>query len=47
MIGCKTFLPLLIQEEYIKWKGSLFFRFMVALVDPVPAIARYINHSHG
>ncbi|XP_075902222.1 condensin-2 complex subunit D3 isoform X3 [Nelusetta ayraudi] len=29
----------LLQEEYIKWKGSLFFRFMVALVDPVPAIA--------
>uniref|UniRef100_A0A3Q4HSH9 Non-SMC condensin II complex, subunit D3 n=1 Tax=Neolamprologus brichardi TaxID=32507 RepID=A0A3Q4HSH9_NEOBR len=31
----------LLQEEFVKWKGSLFFDFMVALVDPVPAIARY------
>ncbi|XP_063731625.1 condensin-2 complex subunit D3 isoform X2 [Eleginops maclovinus] len=29
----------LLQEEFVKWKGSLFFRFMVALVDPVPAVA--------
>uniref|UniRef100_A0A3Q1H262 Condensin-2 complex subunit D3 n=1 Tax=Acanthochromis polyacanthus TaxID=80966 RepID=A0A3Q1H262_9TELE len=29
----------LLQEEFVKWKGSLFFRFMVALVDPDPAIA--------
>uniref|UniRef100_A0A1A8IYV9 Non-SMC condensin II complex, subunit D3 n=1 Tax=Nothobranchius kuhntae TaxID=321403 RepID=A0A1A8IYV9_NOTKU len=29
----------LLQEEYVKWKGSLFFRFVVALVDPVPTIA--------
>ncbi|XP_049457118.1 condensin-2 complex subunit D3 [Epinephelus fuscoguttatus] len=29
----------LLQEEFVKWKGSLFFRFMVALVDPVAAIA--------
>ncbi|XP_043992629.1 condensin-2 complex subunit D3 isoform X1 [Gambusia affinis] len=29
----------LLQEEFVKWKGSFFFRFMVALVDPVPAIA--------
>ncbi|XP_077437958.1 condensin-2 complex subunit D3 [Vanacampus margaritifer] len=29
----------LLQEEFVKWKGSLFFRFMVALVDPVPDIA--------
>ncbi|XP_070772267.1 condensin-2 complex subunit D3 [Enoplosus armatus] len=28
----------LLQEEFVKWKGSLFFRFMVALVDPVPSI---------
>lgn len=40
MTGGKTGLSLPTQEEYIKWKGSLFFRFMVALVDPVPAIAR-------
>lgn len=29
----------LLQEEFVKWKGSLFFRFMMALVDPVPAIS--------
>ncbi|KAK2823917.1 hypothetical protein Q5P01_021092 [Channa striata] len=29
----------LLQEEFVKWKGSLFFRFMEVLVDPVPAIA--------
>ncbi|CAL8334207.1 unnamed protein product [Lota lota] len=29
----------LLQEEYVKWKGSLFFRFVTVLVDPVPAIA--------
>ncbi|XP_076025344.1 condensin-2 complex subunit D3 [Genypterus blacodes] len=29
----------LLQEEYVKWKGTLFFRFMVALVDPAPAVA--------
>ncbi|XP_034537815.1 condensin-2 complex subunit D3 isoform X2 [Notolabrus celidotus] len=29
----------LLQEEFVKWKGSLFFRYMVALVDPIPAIA--------
>lgn len=36
-ICCFYLIP---QEEFVKWKGSLFFRFMVALVDPVPAIAR-------
>ncbi|XP_035770877.1 condensin-2 complex subunit D3 [Neolamprologus brichardi] len=34
----------LLQEEFVKWKGSLFFDFMVALVDPVPAIARERVH---
>ncbi|XP_054653328.1 condensin-2 complex subunit D3 isoform X2 [Dunckerocampus dactyliophorus] len=29
----------LLQEQFVKWKGSLFFRFMVMLVDPVPANA--------
>ncbi|XP_059215745.1 condensin-2 complex subunit D3 [Centropristis striata] len=29
----------LLQEDFVKWRGSLFFRFMIALVDPVPAIA--------
>ncbi|KAL4608684.1 condensin-2 complex subunit D3 [Arapaima gigas] len=29
----------LLQEEFVKWKGSLFFRFAVTLVDPEPSIA--------
>ena len=28
-----TLLAQLLQEDYIKWKGSLFFRFVAALVD--------------
>ncbi|XP_037322462.2 condensin-2 complex subunit D3 [Pungitius pungitius] len=28
----------LLQEEFVKWKGSLFFHFMLALVDPVPSV---------
>ncbi|KAK7812740.1 hypothetical protein U0070_012403, partial [Myodes glareolus] len=30
----------LLQEEYVKWKGCLFFRFVSTLVDPQPDIAR-------
>ncbi|XP_021062241.1 condensin-2 complex subunit D3 [Mus pahari] len=29
----------LLQEEYVKWKGSLFFRFVSTLVDSHPDIA--------
>uniref|UniRef100_A0AAR2IUB3 Condensin complex subunit 1 C-terminal domain-containing protein n=1 Tax=Pygocentrus nattereri TaxID=42514 RepID=A0AAR2IUB3_PYGNA len=29
----------LLQEEFVKWKGSLFYRFAAALVDPDPSIA--------
>ncbi|KAH0516509.1 Condensin-2 complex subunit D3, partial [Microtus ochrogaster] len=29
----------LLQEEYVKWKGCLFFRFVSTLVDPQPDIA--------
>ncbi|XP_036050224.1 condensin-2 complex subunit D3 [Onychomys torridus] len=29
----------LLQEEYVKWKGGLFFRFVSTLVDPHPDIA--------
>ena len=28
-----TLLAHLLQEEYVKWKGSLFFRFVSTLVD--------------
>ncbi|KAI4878686.1 hypothetical protein NFI96_030339 [Prochilodus magdalenae] len=29
----------LLQEEFVKWKGSLFYRFAAALVDPDPSVA--------
>ncbi|XP_061449004.1 condensin-2 complex subunit D3 [Rhineura floridana] len=29
----------LLQEEFVKWKGSLFFRFVIVLVDPNQEIA--------
>ncbi|XP_072557992.1 condensin-2 complex subunit D3-L-like isoform X1 [Paramormyrops kingsleyae] len=29
----------LLQEEFVKWRGSLFFRFVAVLVDPEPKIA--------
>ncbi|KAF7667854.1 hypothetical protein LDENG_00040740 [Lucifuga dentata] len=29
----------LLQDDFVKWKGSLFCRFMGALVDRVPAVA--------
>ncbi|XP_054032142.1 condensin-2 complex subunit D3 [Dryobates pubescens] len=31
----------LLQEEFVKWKDSLFFRFVSVLVDPDPEIARF------
>ncbi|XP_066495469.1 condensin-2 complex subunit D3 [Tiliqua scincoides] len=31
----------LLQEEFVKWKGSLFFRFVSALVDPDQDIASF------
>ncbi|NWR73103.1 CNDD3 protein, partial [Centropus unirufus] len=31
----------LLQEEFVKWKDCLFFRFISVLVDPNPEIARF------
>ncbi|NWH65606.1 CNDD3 protein, partial [Geococcyx californianus] len=31
----------LLQEEFVKWKDCLFFRFVTVLVDPNPDIARF------
>uniref|UniRef100_A0A8D2B8Q5 Condensin-2 complex subunit D3 n=1 Tax=Sciurus vulgaris TaxID=55149 RepID=A0A8D2B8Q5_SCIVU len=31
----------LLQEEFVKWKGSLFFRFVSTLIDSHPDIARF------
>ncbi|XP_060549547.1 condensin-2 complex subunit D3 [Pantherophis guttatus] len=33
----------LLQEEFVKWKGSLFFRFVSVLVDPNPEIASFVR----
>ncbi|KAM9299270.1 condensin-2 complex subunit D3 [Gastrophryne carolinensis] len=35
-----TMLTNLLQEDFIKWKGSLFFHFVSVLVDPDPEIAK-------
>ncbi|KAM8989123.1 condensin-2 complex subunit D3 [Ara ararauna] len=31
----------LLQEEFVRWKNCLFFRFITVLVDPCPDIARF------
>ncbi|XP_026564770.1 condensin-2 complex subunit D3 [Pseudonaja textilis] len=33
----------LLQEEFVKWKGSLFFRFVSVLVDPNPEIGSFVK----
>ena len=35
-----------LQEEFLKWKDSLFFRYAVVLADPVHEIARYNVHKY-
>ncbi|XP_067085032.1 condensin-2 complex subunit D3 [Osmerus mordax] len=39
-----TMLTSLLQEEFVKWKGSLFFRFVTVLVDPEPAVSRLCEY---
>ncbi|KAM9982559.1 hypothetical protein ACTFIZ_007102 [Dictyostelium cf. discoideum] len=34
----------LLQEDYVKWRGSLFFRFVEALVDPSPLVKQFANY---
>ncbi|KAM9963025.1 hypothetical protein ACTFIW_006246 [Dictyostelium discoideum] len=34
----------LLQEDYVKWRGSLFFRFVEALVDPSPIVKQFANY---
>ncbi|XP_006150022.1 condensin-2 complex subunit D3 isoform X2 [Tupaia chinensis] len=36
-----TLLTNLLQEEFVKWKGSLFFRFVSTLIDSHPDIASF------
>ncbi|NWI40080.1 CNDD3 protein, partial [Picathartes gymnocephalus] len=33
----------LLQEEFVKWKDGLFFRFVIVLVDPDPDIASLVE----
>ncbi|KAK7098259.1 hypothetical protein V1264_002597 [Littorina saxatilis] len=37
----------LLQEDYLKWKGALFFRFMVTLLDPHPDIVAFAEYCLG
>ncbi|KYR01302.1 non-SMC condensin II complex [Tieghemostelium lacteum] len=34
----------LLQEDYVKWKGSLFFRFVESLVDPSPIVSEFSHY---
>lgn len=34
-----------VQEDYVKWKGPLFYRFVVALVDESPAVRQFGESS--
>ncbi|KAK2504960.1 hypothetical protein MC885_000760, partial [Smutsia gigantea] len=36
----------LLQEEFVKWKGSLFFRFVSTLIDSHPDIARHSEEQN-
>ena len=36
-----TLLTHLLQEDYIKWKGTLYFRFVSTLVDDDPELRKY------
>ena len=29
-----------LQEDFVRWKGCLFFRFVITVVDPNPEVAR-------
>ncbi|EFA77299.1 non-SMC condensin II complex [Heterostelium album PN500] len=33
----------LLQEDYVKWKGSLFYRFVESLVDPSPTVSQFAH----
>ncbi|KNC55548.1 uncharacterized protein AMSG_01811 [Thecamonas trahens ATCC 50062] len=39
-----TLLTRLLQEDYIKWRGPLVFRFMAALADATPAVAQFAEY---
>ena len=35
-----SLLASLLQRDYLKWRGTLFTRFIVLIVDPSPELAR-------
>ncbi|KFM27274.1 Condensin-2 complex subunit D3 [Auxenochlorella protothecoides] len=37
----------LLQKDYVKWRGPLFHRFLLALVDESPAVARMAEYLLG
>ncbi len=37
----------LLMKDYVKWRGALFHRFALALVDPSPAVRHLAEHLMG
>ena len=37
----------LLMKDYVKWRGALFHRFALALVDGSPAVRRLAEHLLG
>jgi hypothetical protein len=37
----------LLMRDYVKWRGSLFHRFCLALVDPAPVVKALAEHLLG
>jgi condensin-2 complex subunit D3 len=35
----------LLQEDYLKWKGSMFFRYLSALVDEDESVRKFADSS--
>jgi condensin-2 complex subunit D3 len=35
----------LLQEDYLKWKSSLFFRFLTSIVDPSPTVRKMAEQN--
>jgi condensin-2 complex subunit D3 len=37
----------LLQKDFVKWRGVLFHRFLLALVDPSPAVVQLGDYLLG
>ncbi len=42
LVSVLTCVPIgMLQEDFLKWKGSLFFRFIMAIVDETKEIKEF------